>query len=405
MSEVEPFERRTLAWLAGLGAGSLLLGLYLTFAVSPGAEVESVRADTFSRSALGHRAFVDLLRELKVPLVVSRHNSGGRAAGSAVLTLLEPDAASPADQHKLSQMIEHVHTVLLVLPKWTGPEDREKPGWLKAASLVPESEPAALLHLAGITGRVRRSNDAGPARCGQRQVELHSPQLVEAAGLESIVSCEGGGILLGARTSGDRRVVVLADPDIIANHGLGRAENAALALHAIGAAGSPAKTLVIDETLHGHEAAPSLWRELFHFPLVLALLQGVLAVGVLVAAGMLRFGAPLLDGPAIEPGKGVLIDNTASLLGVGGHAAVVLERYLERTLHEVREARGAGERGGSGDRRTRPRSATGVDIRVVESQVQRIRGGAAAGDSVIVSLAQKIHRWKEEVIRGSHARS
>jgi hypothetical protein len=401
MPEVEPFERRTLVWLAGIAAASLLLGLYLSFGLSTGPDVESARADTFSRSALGHRALTDLLRELHVPVMVSRHNSGGRA-GSAILALLEPQPTSGADQYKFSQMIEHAHTLVLVLPKWMGREDPEHPGWLKDAAPVPASEADALLRMAGVVAHVRRSDGAGPSQCGERAVSLAAPQFLEGEGLQAVVTCAGGGVLVGARVDGGRRLLVLADPDILSNHGLGREENAALVLDVFGEAGSPAKTIVIDETLHGHEAVPSLWRELFRFPLVLALVQTLLAAGLLIAAGLQRFGTPLADGPAIEPGKAVLIENTASLLRTGGHAPVVLERYLERSLHEVRDARGGANRG---DRPSRPRTAKGIDIRVVENQVQRIRAGPPVGDAVIVTLAQKIHRWKEEVIRGAHARS
>src|SRR5262249_26867071 len=135
----------------------------------------------------------------------------------------------------------------------------------------------------------------------------------------------------------------LADPDALSNYGLARADNAAFALAAAGEAGAPERTLVVDETLHGHESVPSLWRELFQFPLVLALVQGLFAVGAWLWAGLPRFGAPLAETAPLAAGKSVLIENTASLLGTGGHTAHVLARHFERTVQALARGSGPGD--------------------------------------------------------------
>src|SRR6185436_16030104 len=111
------------------------------------------------------------------------------------------------------------------------------------------------------------------------------------------------------------------------NHGLARGDNAAIALAAIEAERPVGGVVVVDETLHGHVAAPSLWRELFDFPLSLATLSVLLALAFLLWAAMGRFGKPRPDTRPLGAGKRYLIDNTAELTRHGGHAAHALERY------------------------------------------------------------------------------
>jgi len=125
-----PFRRPVVAWLAGVATVSLALGLVLLVIQPGGGEVSSSAADSFSRSALGHRAFVELLRANGVPVLVSRYASADRAGLSALLLVAEPhlDATDPGRARRLAAMSRGVRTTLLVLPKWTGREDARRAG-------------------------------------------------------------------------------------------------------------------------------------------------------------------------------------------------------------------------------------------------------------------------------------
>ena len=79
--------------------------------------------------------------------------------------------------------------------------------------------------------------------------------------------------------------------------------------------------MVFDETIHGFNRTPGLLAEALRFPMVLAVLQGLLLLGLVLWAGMGRFGKPLPAAPGLAAGKEVLIGNTAKLLADGGHAA------------------------------------------------------------------------------------
>ena len=65
------------------------------------------------------------------------------------------------------------------------------------------------------------------------------------------------------------------------------------------------------------------------------MLQSLLLLGVVLWAGMGRFGKPLPAAAGLGAGKEVLIDNTAKLLANGGHADDSLLLYFRQTTRAV----------------------------------------------------------------------
>jgi hypothetical protein len=289
------------AGLVAIGACSLALAVGLIVA-GPRAAVESSGADSFSRSALGHRAFVDLLRASGVPAVVSRFASGERAGHSSVLVIAEPQLAGDgAREQRLTSMLAAAGTVLLVLPKWTGQGRGREPGWIDGVSPVPAEAVARTLRAAGVSAELSRPRDADAGRCAGAAAGIRwsQPQLLvpRAPSLQARLVC-GGGVLFGEMTRPNgQRLFVLSDPDVIANHGLGKGGNAALALEIVERARRRGQPVVVDETLHGHEHVPSLWADLFAFPQLASVIHGGLALLFFIWAGMARFGAPLVRAP------------------------------------------------------------------------------------------------------------
>lgn len=410
-----PFPRRSLVWLAALAAGSLGFGVAVLIVGPDSGEVASFGADAFSRSALGHRAFVSLLRAEGVAVFVSRHDSAGRAGASAVLVVAEPhlESAGSARARRMGVMLGSARTVLLVLPKWTGRESPAAPGWVGEVAPVPESVVANALLAAGVAAAVARPGHAGTERCrgtetgvAWTQAQLLSPT---SEALRPLIACRGGLLLGEVQASPELRIVVLADPDVLSNHGLARGENARLALEIVERVRRPGQALVVDETLHGHERIPSLWRELFAFPLLPGVLQAALTLAALVWSGLGRFGAPLPAEAALAPGKGVLIENTASLLRSAGHSAYTLGRYFDATVQEVAGALHApaaapgGEPHGWLDAVGRRRRVS-VDLGTLRGQVERVRRQEVEGAAAVVAAARRVHRWREEMLRGPERR-
>ncbi|HLA76701.1 MAG TPA: DUF4350 domain-containing protein [Vicinamibacteria bacterium] len=403
------FRRPVLVWLVAAAACSLALALVLVIVRPEAGQVGSSGADAFSRSALGHRGFVDLLRAEGVPVVVSRYASASRASDTAVLVVAEPhlDGAHSSRGQKLAGMIESVDTVLLVLPKWTGREDPQVPGWIDSAELMGSETVGQVLRAAKVEASVVRPATAGACQGTAVPAEWTAPQLLrsDAVSFHPLISCPGG-ILLGEVESPEGpRILVLSDPDPISNHGLGRGDNARLALEIVGRARTPGQAVVVDETLHGHERIPSLWREMFAFPLLPSVVQAGLALLALVWSGMGRFGAPLPSPAARASGKDALIENTASLLRLAGHSAHTLGRYLEATVGDVGSALHAPAFSRPGELRAwlhalGRRRGSRVDLRALEEQVGHVQEAGARTAEPVVAAARRIHRWKQEMLRG-----
>jgi hypothetical protein len=396
------FRPRTTLALAVVGTLSLGVALLLGAKGGAGGEVPSSASDAYSRSAVGHRAFVELLRRTGVPVVVSRHGSGTRAAHATLLVLEpHPDRTDSPDDfgESLGEMLSRARRTLVVLPKRravVSPVSNR----VRAAPLLPAADPEKVASASDLDARVVRPGVVGGWRGSiPGAPTLPDPQLLEAEGWEPLLACDQG-VLVGAR--GD--ALVLSDPDLLANHGLGRGENASIALALVDRAREGSLPVVVDETLHGHAAAPSVWSELLRFPLVLVVLQAVLALGVVLWAGVGRFGTPVPAPEALEPGKSLLVSNTAALLRLGRHSAHALDRYLETTLQDA--ARAVHAPAGLGREATletlaRVGEARGArdGPRALEDAVRAVRAERRPGPRAL-AVARRVHAWRERVTEG-----
>jgi hypothetical protein len=409
LSEQEVFRRRTVMWLVAIGvasfAGAFAIGIFADDVVPQ----RSADADAFSYSAIGHRGLVETLRRLDVPVVMSTHDSAAKLGAAGALVIAEPIVYDQAGRRAdaLRDMVADAERVLVVLPKLYGVPAALRPTWVEDVGLLAPDEVAAVARLAGIDGEIVRPEALTPFESSLGAApELVVPQLIVSEKLEPVVA-SAGGILVGVHRDGGRAVWVLADPDVISNHGLRRGDNALLAVALIDALrGDAAGGLVIDETLHGYVAEPSLWRALFEFPLVLATLSTALALAVLVWAAIGRFGKPEPTTAALAPGKAFLIDNTAALLYLGRHGGHSLARYLD---HAVRDVAAALHVPAGLDASARERwlervgAARGVSVRLpaLRREVERARTAAADGARQTVDAARRIHRWRQEMTDGA----
>jgi hypothetical protein len=361
---------------------------------------------TFSRSAIGHAGVAQLLERAGFAVVESRFNSLEKLGRGGVLVVVEP-RLTPAAEPTIRRLIA-APTVLLVLPKWTGRPDPDRPGWIANAELLPESQVKWVLRLASRkSALVRRAGDEewsenalGPAPAPASPV-----QLARGEELRPIVGAADG-VLVGEIRRGERRLWVLADPDVIANHGLGKNGNADFALALFKALHSAGGNVVFDEMVHGYAAATaSPVSLLFEPPLVFATVQAGLAVLLLLWATTTRFGAPEAVPPAIEAGRQRLLQNAAGLLEFAGYEAVVVERYVEATIRYVAgQVRAPHDLSGEAllgwlQRAARARSIT-LDCVQLMQEARQLRGGGRTDRRKLAKLARDIDRWKREIIDG-----
>lgn len=346
------FSRRTLGWIIGSVAASLLATVLLTVFGKDLDRRPTPSANSFSDSALGHRAVVDFLSRTGLGVVPNRSLSGGDIGPQRPLVLAEPDPRGPGwDPEHLKELWgkarDRKAPFVLVLPKWRAVAPRkDKPEWLEEVELRPEGEVLAAVPGLGETGLETLSlrQVRGPLRCTASWDSYSSTFTVNAdpvrllepsRGLRPMVTCDGA-VLVARRdaTAEWPQTVLVADPDLLNNQGLGRADNAIL-IYQFFAQGLEARGAVFDETIHGFTRTPGLLNEAMSFPLVLGVLQGFMLLGVVLWAGMGRFGKPLPASAGLAAGKEILIDNTAKLLTNGVHSEDSLAQYFRQTTRAV----------------------------------------------------------------------
>lgn len=401
MSASSVFSPRLLA--AWIGAAILTFAASLYFGGGGGeGRPDTIGPSAFSRSAIGYAGIAEILRRLDIPVTKSRYASPAKLGAGGVLVVAEPPLRSAAAVETLLK----APNVLLILPKWHGQASGRHKGWLADAELASPAEAALVLGLAVPESRVTRVAAApGWSVDALRQTpSLDAPvQLVVSDRLRPIV---GGadGMLLGELLDKQRRLWVLADPDVMENHGLGRDGNAAFSValfEALLGGRSAGSGVVFDETVHGFVTAPaSPLRLLFKFPFVIATALGALAVLLLLWATLRRFGAPETPPPPLDAGKRGLIENAASLLDFAGHRQVVVRRYVQATLREAAQRLHA-PRGLADaallDWLARVGEARGVgqDCGAIVAAAER---SAAAPE--LTALARAIRQWKGEILDG-----
>ena len=373
--------------------------------------------DGASASALGHRAFIETLRAVGIPVTTSRYDSARRAGARSLLIVAEPDLgdAEPRTEDLLEGMLSTGGTVLLVLPRRRGTAHDAREGWIERSWTLGDEVAERVLDATG----ARRPGSARNARVGPRldpdaawATQGHGPaptlpdaRVLRASAVEETLVDAGRDVLVGrvkAPHGSDTDLWVLADPDLIATHGLVQGDNAALAVELVDflRAGRP---VVVDETMHGQDRPPDVWRELLAWPLVLVVVSAGLTAALGLFAGIGRFGAPPPPAPPVPAGKRFLVEHTADLLEQGGHAAEALARYLDTTVAEVSKGThvplglSAVEREEwlvriEGARGTGPRLATlRQDVRAA---------GKRRDPRRVVEVAQSVRRWRQEMIDG-----
>jgi hypothetical protein len=410
------FSRRTLGWIIGSVAVSFAVTLLLTIRAETVDRRPPPENNSFSYSALGHNAVVEFLERIRIVVLSSRSPSGGDIGPQRPLVLAEPNPREPVwDRERLRELADRATSrkapLVLVLPKWrAGAPRKDRPEWLERVRIW--SKPAALraasaLHpsLVGISIRrvrqVRRCSSASE----NFAVQVDPLQLLEPSpNMTALVSC-GSGVLVAewAATDASPRILVISDPDLLNNQGLGRADHAQMIYQIfkrdLGATGA-----VFDETIHGLTRTPGLLVEATSFPLVLAVLQGLVLLGIVLWAGMGRFGKPLPLSLGLAAGKEILIDNTAKLLENGGHAADGVVRYFRQVTRAVAAHYFLPPDLPDNERLAKLQQITnarGVRMHLADLEQTLLHLPAGRpGEDLAVRYARRLHEWRVEMTNG-----
>ncbi len=414
-----PFSRMAVLLLAvcavGLFALSMLLHAYPSETQS---SQFAVGSNSRSRSALGHAGFYDMLRRMDLPVVRDADNALERAGKRGTVLIIEPDLSVLLKQENYKFLT--ARNMLVVLPKWQGRKALDRKDWIaEAAPMPPELAKVLLGHFIYGAEIVRAAPQKNWAvnEIGVAPTIREPMQLIRSEKVRPIVAGPQGILLGELKGQGGRVVWILADPDVIENHGLFLETNAAFASDMIaalrdeGAADGP---IVFDETIHGFKSAAanaskSPIRLMFQFPFNIVTGLVCIAGALLLWASMGRFGVPRQERQALDFGKSGLIANSARLIDYAGHQAMVMQRYLRMTVSSVANqlhAPNGLDAQGLVAWLDRIGKARGVSSSCSEilAQAEGIEPDTHRNLNRLFAAVQDIHSWKGEVLHGPSTR-
>lgn len=384
--ELQPFSQRTLLALIAVGALGFVVMAYLMIA---GEDTRGWQASptTTSRSAVGYRAFTELLRRFDIDPVAP---SETRLVQESLRIVLAPQ--TPQEVREILQAT--TRPVLIVLPKWR----------TRAPPLSDRVADAQLRNIEGVQAMARAiADDAAivrPEAVGAWRMEgvqgtpqLTRPQLVRSAKLCPVVSSPEG--MLIARLCAHPQVAVLADPDLLANYGLWRGDNAVLAMSLVARLRSGDGPVVALEAARDRPSH-DIWQLAVSPPFALVTFSALVAIGIALWAAATRFGPPA-DEPQPPPaGVFALIDVAARLLRDRSDGGRLLKRYadlaaldLGRRLKAPAQLQGPAEIG---------RWLGGAPT--YQELVRAIETIAPGDRAATVAAAARLHRWREDLLNG-----
>lgn len=365
---------------------------------------EDSRAHALSSSAVGFRGAMIMLSAQDTPAAVSRV----RPADDPDWALMVATPGLETNAKDLSTL-KDAPRLLIVLPKWvTSPDPRPNRGGFVIKEGAGETTRDATELLAAYAPETRISR-----RKGETRPQLHGGgavfvdttwlplgpvdalQTLSGPGWRPALVDERGGIVL-AVSDRDPDVVVLADPDLLNNHGLANLDNARAGMaiiHALGGDGG----VRFDVTLQGYGRGRGLLRLMLEPPWLAATLCGLAVALLMGLQSLARFGPAMRRGRVLALGAAPLVDSSAGLVRMARREAEFAHAYVAVTVAQVlRDARGAAAG------KTNPEAA---------ADMARLRGAAepAALDAEagqvrtregLLAFAERLYLWRQEIMRG-----
>ena len=354
------------------------------------------RAHALSKSAIGFAGAPILLKALGAPAVVSRIRPTRPQEAVVVLT---PEAGLSPEE---LQAYPKGPLTLIVLPKWVATPDPIRKGYVRKVTTIVDGDGFEPM-LASYAKTTRIAHPKGVYRWTLRGDGPFAGQTLSLGAIDRLQTLSGEG-WAPALVDGQGRMVlaysrktpsiwVLADPDLINNHGLSSRDTARAAAAIFETARRGERPITFDVTLNGYERGRGIWRTMLEPPWLAATLIGA-AAGVLMGVHALaRFGQPRRRDRAFALGARALVDNSADLV------------RMARREHELAPAYAALIRG----RVMRAGGGHAADEYWLEHLAER-RGATSPGELAaeadkaktrddLLAVARKLYDWRGEMTR------
>lgn len=224
---------------------------------------------------------------------------------------------------------------LLVLPKWSTAADAKRTGWVRVDGLLPASDPARALYPATPLWIGREHGNHQALKTvpfgAPHDLQFLAPAVVQwmkSDELTPLITDSEGHIVLGQLKS--KRFYILADPDLLNNHGMGDERQAKAALALLDYLNSTgAQSVLFDVTANGLGGSRSPLRLAFDPPFLAVTLTIFAAMMLAGWQALFRFGPVRRRERAIAFGKAALVDNSAALFRKAGRQSRLGGRYVD----------------------------------------------------------------------------
>jgi hypothetical protein len=316
--------------LAGLGVLAFVLSLILGAYAPDLKSGKDGGTHGLSNAAVGFSGIVQLAEATgRRPRLVRTTRD---LEGEELVVVSPPNGAVP-----LGDILDArgARTSLIVLPKWEAKARRSPKGWVSVDAVLPADRITNVLAPRHKISIARRRSDRQALQSRSPLVQsvdgLREPRIVQTmAGptLQPILVDSGGATVLGR--IGESGLYVLADPDLLNNHGMAEKAQALAALHLLDDLNSTdADGLVFDLSANGFGATRNPLQLLFGPPFLGVTL--IIFVALLLAGwqAIVRFGAPRLPERAIGFGSAALVENSAALIRKAGREIALGSRYAD----------------------------------------------------------------------------
>jgi hypothetical protein len=316
------------------------LSLIAYFALS--AYAPDLRSDTsgggdaLSKSAVGFAGARFLLDKADVPVTLGK---GPPPPGAFSLVILTPEISTGTDA---IAALAQSGVRLIVLPKWMVAPEPLHPGWVRNAGIWNDATVAALMTPLVKKAKIRQGGSRTQLAAMYprfkptlplQPVSIETVQTISGDNLEpDIVDDEGYAVL--AQVKGTR-TYILADPDLLNNHGLGNADTARFAYRLIETLRIDARPVSFDVTLNGFGKSPNLLRTVFSPPFLGATLCALLAAAFIGFHAFRRFGGAARPDRVFAFGKRALADNTAAVIRMMHREPRMARPYAQAMLNLV----------------------------------------------------------------------
>jgi len=394
-SSESAFSRKTMLWITAVGVLAFIAMLVLGAYAPDLRSGKNGGAHALSNASVGFSGLVKLAEATGRNPVIVRSLEDLESEDLAIVT---PED-SGTDLTKLLQRRGSRVTVI-VLPKWMTSRDPVKPGWVEVHGLIYKGAPEGVL-APDWKLTIERHKRAGleplltAAEGAPSELQFLSPAVVQTISgdkLEAVITDQRGRIVLGKRV--DRPLYVLADPDLLNNHGLGDERQAAAAMALLDYLNSTDSTSVMfDVTANGFGRSRSPLKLAFDPPFLAVTLTIFMAMLLAAIQAAIRFGSPRRPERAIAFGKAALVDNSAGLIRKAGREANLGPRYVD----VIRD------RAAALFRLPATLSPEALDHRLEAMNPRRSFAElanlteAARSRDELLGCAQSLHHWVEEV--------